>query len=444
MKPKIAIIGGGSLRTLGLIHDWAMQGAVADGSVVTVMDLDGRRAGIVGGLARRMPEVRGRDLVVEETTDLARALDGADFVYNVIRVGGVDAMERDTRIGVRYGFHGHDDFGPSAAMIVLRTAPVIQRLTRAMEQHCPRAWLLNFTNPVPFIVRIVREVSSLRVMGLCGGDQNQLWDIPTTLGWPAGPCHDLAYRGAGLDHFSWSLELTHKGRDFYPELLEAAKRLDRERLPYYCRMSLDVLDLYGKWLSCSAHCFHWTHHDEMLDRRRRDFEAVDVGRESNRADLQERMMNEAEQVLAGSPDSPFWEQPALASLRSKPDLPALGIKVMRAMCRDSSEEMMVNMHAPDAVGNLPGDGILCVSACLRRDGPHPLRFEKVPEAIAPLMRQILAYQGALARVAIAGGRRELEAAIFMDPMMRSVKTVRAMLDELLSANRPWLRAELLR
>ena len=152
MKCRIAFVGGGNPRTLGVIHDWALQGRIAQGSKVCVMDIDKRRADVISALARQMPEMKDTAIGVTGTSDLAEALDGADFVYNVIRVGGIGAMEQDKRIGLKYGYHGHDDFGPSAAMIALRTIPVLLDIAGEMTRRCPNAWLLNFTNPVPLLV----------------------------------------------------------------------------------------------------------------------------------------------------------------------------------------------------------------------------------------------------------------------------------------------------
>ncbi|MHB9024397.1 MAG: family 4 glycosyl hydrolase [Armatimonadota bacterium] len=443
MGTKIALIGGGALRTLGVICDWAGQGEVAEGSEIVIMDLDARRAGVVRRLAERMPELRGRDIRVSDTTSLKSALDGADFVVNLIRVGGVPALEVDKRIGAAYGFHGHDDFGPSGAMLTLRTVPAVLKIAREMEARCPDAWLLNFSNPVPFLVRAVAEYTSIRVMGLCGGDKNQVFDIPTTLGWDDVPCLDLKYRGVGLDHFSWSTELTFKGEDFYPTLRELAQHIDRNSLPYYCRMSLDVLDLYGQWLSSSAHCFHWTHHAEMLAQIREHFAAEDAGAEAIRSVRQDRDFDQAEACLATDLGDAYWQTLPLKNMRNHPAWPALAAQTIGAMLRDAGEEFMVNVYSPGTVDNLPDDGVLLLTCGLHRDGPRPLSFAGVPEGIAPLTRQILAYQGALVHAAVEGGRRDLEAALLMDPMQRDVNTLRAMLAELLPANAQWLRQELL-
>jgi alpha-galactosidase len=421
-----------------------LEGELAEDSTVAVMDLDERRVNTISTLARKMPEMKDRNIEIKGTTDLVEALDGADFVYNVIRVGGVDGMERDKRIGLKYGYHGHDDFGPSAAMITLRTVPVVLKITAEMEKRCPKAWLLSFTNPVPFIVRAVKDFSKIKCIGLCGGDRNQLYDIPKTLGWDEVPCMDLDYRGVGIDHFSWSSELTYKGNDFYPELFEAVKKLDRKKMPYYCRMSVEVLELYRQWLSSSAHCFHWTHHDELVSMLRNHYEKMDKEGGSSRHNSQELAMDAAAKYAEEDAGDSFWERKELKNVPSKTGFAALGIKVITSMLADAGEEMMVNMHAPGAVGNLQDDGIVLISAKLHRDRPRPLHFEGVPEGIAGLTRQILEYQGALVRAAVQGGRRELEVAITTDPIMRDLGKVRNMLDELLEANRGQIRGELLK
>lgn len=443
MNCRIVFIGS-SLRTLGVIRDWVVQSESAADSQVCVMDLDERRVRVVSSLAREMPETEQHGVTVSGTTDLGEALEGADFVYNVIRVGVGHALRRDTRIGVKYGLHGHDDFGPGAAMIVLRTAPVVVNLAREMEKRCPDAWLLNFTNPVPFIVRAVEDFTNIRTLGLCGGDRNQLYDIPTTLGWKEVPCMDFRYHGVGIDHFSWSTELTYKGQDFYPRLFEESKSVDRAKLPWYCRFSLEVLDLYGQWISASGHCHHWTHHEEMTAQLRDKFKKIYKRGRPARADQRDSAFDEAEQWVGKKMGSALWEQPALKGMLSRPGFPALGINVMASMLADRGDEMMVSMRAPGAVDNLQDEGIVLLSAKLFRDGPHPLHFQGVPEGVVPLTRQILDYQKALVHAAVQGTRRDLEAAILMDPIMRDTGKVRPMLDELLEANRNEIRPELLK
>ncbi len=435
MGCNIAFIGGGALRTLGVIGDWARQGEVAAESRITVMDLNAERVALITALARQMPELAGLDIAIHGATALDEALDGADFVYNVVRVGGVEALARDLRIGAAYGIPGADDFGPSGAMLALRGIPVVLRLAEAMSRRCPQAWLLNFTNPVPFLVRAVADFTDIRVIGLCGGDMNQRYDIPTLLGWTSPtPDPDFSWRGVGIDHFCWSTELTYRGEDFYPALFAAIPTLDRTALPYYCRMELEVLETYGQWLSCPEHCFHWTHKEEMLQRLRDNLAGERHGLPAGTAwqsDFERQLAALTRQELGAE----YWEYPPLSSVKPVPHLTAVGVEVMRAIVTDSGAELMVNVRAPGAVDNLPDDGIVLLTCAVHRDGPRPLRFSPgVPPAIAPLTRQLLDYQGALAHAAVHGTRRELEAALLMDPYQRDIPILRTMLDELLAAN----------
>ena len=302
---------------------------------------------------------------------------------------------------------------------------------------------MNFTNPVPFIVRAVKEYSSVKVMGYCGGDRHQLHSIPATLGWDPVPHPGLSYRGCGIDHFSWSTELTLDGVDVYPRVRAEIANVDLGGLSAYDRMGVEVFQVYGQWLSAWAHCFHWTHHDEMVEIARKHYHRVDTGQVPSRNNAQELAIDEAERCIGRNSSSTYWEQPALKNLPSHPDFPAVGIAAISSMLRNAGDEIKVNMHAPGSIDNLQDEGIVLLTARLFRDGPEPFHFTGVPDGIAPLIRQILDYQGALIRTAVEGNRRDLEATLLMDPILRDIGKVRSMLDELLEANRGQIREELM-
>jgi alpha-galactosidase/6-phospho-beta-glucosidase family protein len=207
-------------------------------------------------------------------------------------------------------------------------------------------------------------------------------------------------------------------------------------------MCVEVLERYGRLLSTPFHCYHWTHHGEMLARMRESFRKEDAGVSVPRSARQDKEMEQAAACVGRDFADGFWQQEALRGIPSKPGYPVIAMQAIASMLADRGDEIMVNMRAPGSVGNLQGDGIVLISARFFRDGPRPLRFEGVPDGIAPLTRQILDYQKALVHAAVEGSRRDLEVAFLMDPMMRDMKTVRAMLDELLEANKGCIRPEL--
>ncbi len=165
---KIAFIGGGALRTLGAIREWCSLSHSSSSDNV-IMDLDLSRAELVAGLANLMPEARKGGRRFRATDNLAEALDAADFVYIVIRVGGVTALEEDKMTGIRYGYHGHDDFGPSGMALAVRTIPVILNIAGKMEKLCPEAWLLIFANPEAVLLNAVTRYTGIKCAGFCPG-----------------------------------------------------------------------------------------------------------------------------------------------------------------------------------------------------------------------------------------------------------------------------------
>src|SRR5438105_10522586 len=111
----------------------------------------------------------GANFNIETTTDLERALDGAEFVVVTITTGGLDTMARDLEIPERYGIYQSvgDTVGPGGLSRALRNVPVMVGIAQAMEQACPEAWMLNLTNPLTVLTRAVHKVTSIKAIGLC-------------------------------------------------------------------------------------------------------------------------------------------------------------------------------------------------------------------------------------------------------------------------------------
>ena len=98
----------------------------------------------------------------------------------------------------------------------LRTIPVVLGIVRDMEEVCPDAWFLNYTNPMAMLVRAVSEASGIRTVGLCHSrvlDDRHAW--PATSSVPPSEIDDVS---AGVNHLAWVLRLEHRGRDLYPDL----------------------------------------------------------------------------------------------------------------------------------------------------------------------------------------------------------------------------------
>ena len=181
------------------------------------------------------------------------ALRGADFVVNAIQVGFYDPCTIiDFEIPKKYGLRQTiaDTLGIGGIMRALRTIPVLEDFARDMEEVCPDAWFLNYTNPMAMLSGYMQRYTGIKTIGLCHSVQTCSRDLLTSLGME-DRLEGRRELIAGINHMGWLLEIRDKdGNDLYPEIrARAAKKNASEkhrdmvryeyirRFGYYCTES---------------------------------------------------------------------------------------------------------------------------------------------------------------------------------------------------------------
>src|SRR5688572_11720233 len=190
------------------------------------MDVDPQRLEVGAGLCRKVAKALGANPTIHATTDRREALAGADFVINMVQIGGFDSTLVDFEIPRKYGlnFTIADTTGPGGLFRALRTFPVLRGLCRDMEEVCPRAILLNYSNPMSMNMQTVsRTHPHVRAVGLCHSVQGTICELAGYLG--ERP-EDLSFVCAGINHMAFYLRLEKDGADLYPRLFDAMRRAD--------------------------------------------------------------------------------------------------------------------------------------------------------------------------------------------------------------------------
>lgn len=167
---KIVTIGGGSSYTPELVEGFIKRYNELPVSELWLVDIEAgkEKLKIVGNLAKRMIEKAGLPIDVHLTLDRKKALKDADFVTTQFRVGLLEARAKDERIPLKYGVLGQETNGPGGLFKGLRTIPVILDICKDIEELCPNAWLINFTNPAGMVTEAVLRYSNIKkVVGLC-------------------------------------------------------------------------------------------------------------------------------------------------------------------------------------------------------------------------------------------------------------------------------------
>ncbi len=220
---KVVLVGAGS-REFGpaSIRDLLLSNALCESGLdIVLMDLDASELPRMKAYAEAVAERLGRSPRLSVTTRLADALPGADAVVMAIELDRYFYWAQDFHIPRTFGFpqiYGENG-GPGGLFHALRNMGPCVDVARAMEAHCPDAWLLNYTNPLTKLCEAQSRLTDVRVVGLCHGVFHGIEQMARILGVPTG---QLDARASGINHFTWfeSVRDRETGEDLYPRLRE--------------------------------------------------------------------------------------------------------------------------------------------------------------------------------------------------------------------------------
>lgn len=217
MGKKLALIGGGSVRTYYFIESLMKFWEEMEIEKVVVMDNDGEKLRYFGGIARYLVEKSQSGLQVELTTDPRQALTDADLVVTTIRVGQDYARTQDERIALNMGLIGQETTGAGGFSYACRTIPTMIEYMRLIRQVAkPGAPVFNFTNPSGLVTQALYDAGFDNIIGICDNATGIKIDVANALQVNAS---DLLVKVYGLNHLSWANRVELGGVDILPRLI---------------------------------------------------------------------------------------------------------------------------------------------------------------------------------------------------------------------------------
>jgi len=419
-EPKIVIIGAGSMSFgLPTFRD-IFSCKDLQGATLALVDLNADNLELMYNLAMKLNKTTGLGLRIEKTLERRDVLSGADFVINSIAVERCKLWKLDFEIPKKYGIRHTmgENGGPGALFFTLRTFPMVMDIIKDMEELCPRAWFINFSNPETRIILGVSMYSKIRCMGLCHGIYMGQSDIAKIM---ERDKDSIEVRGAGMNHFQWILSIrdSKTGEDLYPLFREAEKKYDPAFMPYTRRM----FRFFGLYPTCSddhlgeyqAYGYEAGEHGYNFD----EHENWDIKTKSDIA----KYINGTNNIMDLL--NPSGEQ-AINIIKS--------IHFNKRMYFPAAI-----VYNDGAIPALPADIAVEIPVYADARGIHKEIIHDLPDGCIGALQMQVSAQKLSIRAAALGCRDLALQALLCDPVITSSFAAEKILDELFEINKPYIR-----
>jgi alpha-galactosidase len=417
---KIVFIGASSMSFgLSMLRD-VFSSDELRGSTLTLVGLDAQMLGKMTELAKLLNAKAGAGLIIEQTPDRRAAFDGAGFVVNAAAIDRNRLWKLDWEVPRKYGIRHTlgENGGPGGLMFTLRTLPLVFDFVRDMQELCPQALFLNFSNPENRIVTALGKYSPIRAIGLCHGifmGQGAVADIMGV------PYEDVDVWGAGLNHSQCLMHIRHRktGEDLYPLLREKEKDFD----PAFHPLTRKVFRAFGYWMTCSD-----DHFGEYLAY---GWEGGEHGYNfDDDARWRAEFAAELDSVLAGGPVPEDWLTPSGER----------GAAVIGSVLHNK-KRILESGIVPNrgTIPNLPYDVAVEVPVMADAAGIHPISLGPLPDPIAKLLQTQANVQELAVEAAVRASKEIALQALLIDPVVNSADAAVKLLDELWEVNKPYIR-----
>jgi alpha-galactosidase len=397
-------------------------------------------------LARKLNEAMGAGATVGTTTDLASALDGADFVIVCISTGAFRSMAVDLDVPAEHGITQTvgDTVGPGGINRALRNVPVLVGIAKEMEQHCPDAWLFNITNPMTCLTRAVCRETSIKTVGLCHEVGNFCMDLAIALG---RPFEAVSCSVTGINHFPVLTSLEVDGADGFDvlrTLLDEVGGLG-SLAPYPGRPEAEKfskLDFAQRHLFKLTLLDRWGTFPAAGDRHIAEFVPFALTPESDwgaayniglspiakREEHQAEYIADVDAWLAGTKDLQTWQSGELPS------------PMIQAMLTGEPFEAPVNIPNKGQGVGLPPDVVLESICVIDGHGIRGRDRDLLPHPYDEIVRRHVATQELTVEAALRGDRSLAGEAFALDPLAGrgDLRVTEAMIDALLAGTAEWL------
>ena len=428
---KVATIGGGSSYTPELVEGFIKRYDTLPIKELWLVDIpEGKeKLNIVGNLAKRMVQEAGVPMEVHLTLNRREALKDADYVTTQFRVGQLDARAKDERIPLRYNVIGQETNGPGGLFKGLRTIPVLLEIIQDMENLCPNAWLINFTNPAGMVTEaIFRHTSWRKVVGLC--------NVPVAMKMGVAKMFDIDPNRilidfAGLNHMVYGTEVYLDGEAITEQVIERLTSGDSSMtMRNIVDLGWEPEFLKGLGiLPCPYHRYYYQT-SKMLDKELE--EAADGG---TRAEVVQKVEDD---LFKKYKDPSVKTKPEELEQRGGAYYSDAACNLIESIHNDRGDIQPVNTMNQGAIASIENKSAIEANCLITKNGPKPLAVGDLPVSVRGLVQQIKSFERIASDAAVTGDYNTGLLAMTINPLVPSDDVAKQIYDEMLDAHRDHL------
>jgi 6-phospho-beta-glucosidase len=447
-RRKIAFIGGGGVRTPLVVFGVNEAARQLGAEELVLYDPDNERVDIIAGLGRAIVAQEGGSLRVRNAASIEDAVDGASFVMNSIRVGGIGARAHDEKVAIDNGYPGQETTGPGGVAMGLRTVSVAVEQARIVGRLSPNAWLVNFTNPAGLITQAIRHNTGTKVVGICDTPSEMLHRIQAAFG---ASQDEVRCEYVGLNHLGWIKRIWHRGEDvtqrvladdaflsklytvphFEHDLIRALKLIPTEYLFFYYsrRRALENQRRQGSTRGAEVAVLNQKLFAELASH----LQAGDTKRAigayiaylNARSGSYMKLEGSGGSTLSG--DEVIDEDP----FRVASGYHRIAIDVMSALCRDQAQRIIVNTENRGSIADIDDGDIVEVPCQIHAGQITPEPCGPLPEAVRGLVLAVKAYERAAIEATLTGNELTARKAMLLYPAIGEWEPSKQLLEQLI-------------
>ena len=448
---KIAVIGGGGVRSVFLAKSIAARAEELKINELVFMDNDEKKLRIYGTMAKKTSNLICPSLDFKITTNAVEAVENADYVITTIRVGGDDMRVKDERAALNMGVLGQETTGAAGLSFAMRSISALADYCELIKKHAKKGCkVFNFTNPAGVVSQTLRDMGYDFTYGICDAPSGMLRSFEKLYSAEEGSAKGEIY---GLNHLSYFTSIKINGKEMIDEIIDNDEAYEKTDLRYFEK---DLLKSRKSVLNEYLYYFYYrekalanilnadkTRGEQIAEINRHmtaELEKVDIENDFETAlGIFEHWYGERENNYMASETGITRKEPWKFDIFGKDDggYAGVALKFIEIAISGKTDSMILCVPNNGAIEGLLDSDVVEITCDIDKNGAVPHRFGKVDEQNLELIRRVKNYERLASEAIRTKSREKAIEALTLHPLVNSYSIAKELTDKYIEYNKEY-------